>query len=88
MFFITFLFSSLLYQYHIAPFVTCFDFSKTGNDLLTKCCPFLAFSSLRYGIGRKEKACKMLLLQAFSFVACLSTTFAVWTEYELFFLTD
>jgi hypothetical protein len=39
--------------------------SKIGNDLVTELCPNLALSCPKNGIGRKEKACKMLLLQAF-----------------------
>jgi hypothetical protein len=57
---------------------------KTGNDLVTERCPNLAFSCLRYGTGKKGKACKMLLLQAFRFVCRLiGSDLAVWTEYEL-----
>jgi hypothetical protein len=40
--------------------------SKIGNDLVTELCPNLwLYPVLKNGTGRKEKACKMLLLQAF-----------------------
>jgi hypothetical protein len=37
---------------------------QTGNDLVTELCPNLALSCPEDGTDRKEKACKMLLLQA------------------------
>jgi hypothetical protein len=38
---------------------------QAGNDLVTELCPNLALSCPENGTDRKEKACKMLLLQAF-----------------------
>jgi hypothetical protein len=70
----TFLFSQMRHFYcanmlHISALsrhsLSVLILPKTGNDLVTELCPNLALFCSKNGTGRKGKACKMLLLQAF-----------------------